>query len=101
MVVNAILSLLLVYNSAYAVLVPIRMLSSTQHPQAKCMDGSQAGYYYQEAPSSNDQNKWIIYLNGGGECDTQSKCLLMDLIIYYYSLLIRCLPISNFQCAGQ
>jgi hypothetical protein len=50
---------------------PLYMLSD---PKAKCMDGTQAGYYAQTASKSEDKNKWVIYLNGGGECDTESAC---------------------------
>ena len=69
-------SLLLLLVGTNAILVPVRMLAASKYPQAKCMDGTQAGYYYQEAPASNDRNKWIIYLNGGGECDTQGNWIL-------------------------
>tara|TARA_A100001015_G_scaffold293308_1_gene369754 strand:+ start:920 stop:2053 length:1134 start_codon:yes stop_codon:yes gene_type:complete len=42
--------------------------------QAKCMDGTLSGYYYEHATESTDSLKWVIYLNGGGECDSQEGC---------------------------
>lgn len=51
--------------------VPLTMLTQSK---AKCLDGTQAGYYAQPAGNSADKNKWVIYLNGGGECDTESGC---------------------------
>ena len=32
------------------------------------------GYYYQKAPNISESNKWVTYLAGGGEYDTQSAC---------------------------
>ena len=51
--------------------VPLTMLSD---PKARCLDGTQAGFYAQTAPNDQDSRKWVIYLNGGGECDSQSAC---------------------------
>mmetsp|Transcript_2368 Transcript_2368/g.1699 ORF Transcript_2368/g.1699 Transcript_2368/m.1699 type:complete len:399 (+) Transcript_2368:54-1250(+) len=51
--------------------VPLTMLSD---PKAKCLDGTQAGYYAQSASNPVNKNKWVIYLNGGGECDTYDAC---------------------------
>ena len=51
--------------------VPLTMLTDKT---AKCLDGTQAGYYYQAANKAEDKKKWVIYLNGGGECDNQVAC---------------------------
>lgn len=51
--------------------VPLTMLTD---PKAKCLDGTFGGFYAQQAPNAADKNKWVIYLNGGGECDTESAC---------------------------
>jgi hypothetical protein len=53
---------------------PLTMLDAEEYPLAKCLDGTQAGFYAQLAPKSADKYKWVIYLNGGGECDTESAC---------------------------
>ncbi len=61
-------SLLWIVQASYA---PLYMLSD---PKAKCLDGTQAGFYAETASNSADQRKWVLYLNGGGECDTESAC---------------------------
>ena len=43
--------------------------------KAKCLDGTQAGFYYQAASLPESQTKWVIYLNGGGECDSKDSCV--------------------------
>lgn len=50
--------------------VPLITLSD---PKARCLDGSNAGYYFQKGNDEN-KNKYIIYLNGGGECDQETSC---------------------------
>lgn len=55
-----------------------RMFSFYQHtdPAAKCLDGTQAGFYYQKGLS----NKVLIYFQKGGQCvglteeDTLKDC---------------------------
>ena len=39
---------------------------------AKCMDGTQGGYYVH--PSATGSSKWVLTLQGGGECVTKEKC---------------------------
>jgi hypothetical protein len=38
---------------------PLTMLEETDYPLAKCMDGTQAGYYAQTATNPNDNQKWV------------------------------------------
>ena len=40
-----------------------------------CLDGTPGGYYYQPSAASHTSKKWVIYLNGGGECDNEKGCL--------------------------
>ena len=54
--------------------VPLTMLDSSIHPFARCMDGTSSGYYYEQSTSTSNSSKWVIYLQGGGECDTESGC---------------------------
>jgi ribosome maturation protein SDO1 len=54
--------------------VPVTLFNSTEHPYARCLDGSTAGYYAQQAPNPADKTKFVIYLNGGGECDKEGPC---------------------------
>lgn len=41
---------------------------------ARCLDGTLSGYYYQEHPAEEGIDKWVIHLQGGGECDTEETC---------------------------
>jgi hypothetical protein len=43
---------------------------------ARCLDSSPAGYY---AAAGADASKWIVYLQGGGECETRSDCVRVAL----------------------
>jgi len=49
-------------------------LTNLTDPKARCMDGTLSGYYYEKASTSRGTNKWVIYLEGGGECTTQTAC---------------------------
>jgi hypothetical protein len=40
----------------------------------KCLDGSQAGYYYGKPPAGSNGDLWVIYLEGGGACFTEASC---------------------------
>lgn len=66
--------------SLVAVLLPFQVSSSAAplvmltDPTAKCLDGTQAGYYVQQAKNLSNVNQWVLYLEGGGECDTESAC---------------------------
>lgn len=64
--------ILLIFEVVNAVPVPITILKD---PIAKCLDGSPAGVYIQPASSSAMTKKWILHLNGGGECDNKEACL--------------------------
>lgn len=39
--------------------VPLILLSEEDYPTAKCLDGTQAGYYYQSATKSEENKKWV------------------------------------------
>lgn len=47
----------------------------TDYPNAKCLDGS-PGYYYirQAAAASINSTKWVMHIQGGGWCDSGSRC---------------------------
>ena len=36
------------------------MLDSVSYPSAKCLDGTQAGYYYQQTNNKENQFKWVL-----------------------------------------
>jgi hypothetical protein len=54
---------------AYAASAPLTLLTD---PKARCMDGTLSGFYYQ--PSLVNNTKWVLYLQGGGECTTENAC---------------------------
>mmetsp|Transcript_12734 Transcript_12734/g.21161 ORF Transcript_12734/g.21161 Transcript_12734/m.21161 type:complete len:390 (+) Transcript_12734:39-1208(+) len=52
--------------------VALKLLAD--YSEARCLDGTAAGYYMQVAPNYEDKNKWVLFLNGGGECDSEEVC---------------------------
>lgn len=38
------------------------------------MDGSTSGYYLEKSTSETANKKWVLYLQGGGECDNEAAC---------------------------
>ena len=48
---------------------------ATLDPLLVCNDGSPGGYYYREATTREDSDKWIFYLEGGGWCWNQTSCV--------------------------
>ena len=72
------ISAVLVIIALMAVVCDARNVTLSMLPDsvgAKCLDGTNAGYYYQPYTSSEGNKKWIIFLNGGGECDNKNGCL--------------------------
>ena len=51
----------------------LKLLSSTKYPDARCLDGTMAGYYVGPT-SGNNQSRWIIHLQGGGWCTSLDDC---------------------------
>jgi len=49
------------------------MLPEGKYEGGKCLDGTQAGFYY-GPPSSGNSTLWVIYLRGGGGCETENSC---------------------------
>ena len=48
----------------------LRLLKS---PSARCLDGTQAGYYIRAGSASS--TSWVFSLEGGGECVSKDDCL--------------------------
>eukprot|EP00729_Bicosta_minor_P011260 gene11260-22373_t len=40
----------------------------------RCLDGTDAGFYYRPAQTSRAANRWVIYLQGGGLCYDPAGC---------------------------
>jgi len=38
------------------------------------MDGTPAGFYFDPATNESDSSKWVLWLEGGGECTTAEEC---------------------------
>lgn len=53
--------------------VPLTLLDET-NSIGRCLDGSFGGYYYDPYTDNDNSKKWVLYLEGGGECDTQELC---------------------------
>jgi len=66
------LAVLAAYASQLPPPAPLTLL--TDYPQAKCLDGTPSGYYMQGALDQSSAHKWVIFLEGGGECNTQVAC---------------------------
>lgn len=43
-------------------------------PQAACLDGSPYGYYWQHATDPAADDKWVFFMNGGGQCVDAAGC---------------------------
>ena len=50
---------------------PLQLL--TDYPQARCMDGTPGGFYFHGSRLGAAQTKWVLTLQGGGEC-VSAKC---------------------------
>ncbi|KAG6414814.1 hypothetical protein SASPL_122188 [Salvia splendens] len=53
--------------------VPFTEVANATQRRAVCMDGSPAGYYY-SAGSGDGAKNWLLFLMGGGWCDTVDDC---------------------------
>ena len=53
---------------------PLKLLDAKLYPKAKCLDGTQGGYYYSPASDPSNSTKWVFHLQGGGECLTEESC---------------------------
>ncbi len=49
-------------------------LDLTVYPDALCNDGTGAVFYYRPAPAGADDTRWIIQLQGGGNCNNGDSC---------------------------
>lgn len=50
------------------------VIDTTRFPEAVCNDGTPAIFYYGAATRPEDENKWIIFLQGGGSCVDGQSC---------------------------
>ena len=59
-------------NASSSVNIPLTMLN--EYESAKCLDGSVGGYYKYFSNESKNSDKFVIELQGGGECATLTQC---------------------------
>lgn len=71
---QTILVILLVLLVAETNSVPLLLFNSNLYPYARCLDGTPGGFYFQNASLAADSKKYIIYIDGGGECTTEAMC---------------------------
>lgn len=70
-----LLNLLVIFSvviSTGAVYYDLKILENAT--QARCLDGTVSGYYFEKATQSSDNSKFVFYLQGGGECDNEDAC---------------------------
>jgi hypothetical protein len=52
----------------------IAPLTKLTDPGARCMDGTLGGFYHQRATNPAEAGKWVIHMQGGGECVNSLQC---------------------------
>jgi hypothetical protein len=59
--------------AAAAAAAPLRLLTDSR---ATCLDGTLSGFYYEpySDPGEANATKWVIFLQGGGECANAVSC---------------------------
>lgn len=68
-----LLLLFLAAASSQSLHAPLTLLDASSAPNARCLDGSQSGYYFLAGAGAN-ASKFTISLEGGGECVTAASC---------------------------
>lgn len=56
-------------NGLFRIDVPL-----DRYPEALCADGTGAVFYVRRASSLEHRDDWIVYLQGGGSCDSGEDC---------------------------
>ena len=63
------------FVSASAEVVPLKKITLSDYPTARCLDGSPFVVYYRPAPrGSPAANQWVFDLRGGGACLDPEAC---------------------------
>jgi hypothetical protein len=70
-VLLALLALLGTCGRGGADIAPLTRLTD---PAARCMDGTLGGFYHQHATEGASAGKWVIHMQGGGECVNSVQC---------------------------
>ena len=48
--------------------------ATAEHFNARCLDGSNGGFYFRKATSPTAENKWKFHMQGGGWCTSENNC---------------------------
>ena len=51
----------------------LKLLDASRYPRARCLDGTQGGYYIGPTPAT-DSSVFLIHLQGGGWCTSLDDC---------------------------
>ena len=52
----------------------LKLLEVATYPMARCLDGSQGGFYIAPGTGGN-ASKWLVHTQGGGWCNSDADCL--------------------------
>jgi len=63
--------LLALFSCGRADIAPLTKLTD---PAARCMDGTLSGFYHQRATAPESKARWVIHMQGGGECVDSVQC---------------------------
>ena len=66
-----LVALLVMCRAVAADIVPLTRLTDAS---ARCMDGTLAGFYHQRATDAASAARWVIHMQGGGECVDSVQC---------------------------
>ena len=53
----------------------LELLPKDMKEGGKCMDGSPAGFYYEAPINLLGEDLFVIFMQGGGHCITESDCI--------------------------
>lgn len=71
---SALFAVHLVGAAAHTTRLPmLQKVDLSEFPEARCLDESPAAYWYRPAQAASAK-KWIIYIEGGGECISDADC---------------------------
>ena len=71
---SALLFSLLTGCASQGVGFSLTLLDAAKYPMARCLDGSQPGFYFQPGYGSG-ANSWLVHTQGGGWCVNDNDCL--------------------------
>ena len=58
----------------FAVVSAVAPITRLTDPKARCLDGTLSAFYLEPAADAANKTKFVIYLEGGGECGSAASC---------------------------